>query len=147
MSGVRFTPFRAAHLDLMTPQAAQKDEYGVLVLSGQAVQLEGPEALSAWVEGRCIGAAGLIALRPHRALAWMLLSAEARSHMLPVVRKVRRVVRLSRFKRVEITVKADFTDGDRFARLIGAKCETPEPMRFFGADEGDERMFAWIRES
>lgn len=141
---IEFAPFRAGHLAYLTPQKAQEAEYKLLRDSA-AEALEGSVALSAWANNRCLGAAGLIPIRPHRAIAWMILSERASPYMLPIVRKVRRVISASAFKRVELTVSDRFEEGHRFARMLGAVRETPEPMKYFGADGGDEVLYAVLK--
>jgi len=143
---IEFKPFRAGHLQFFKPQDAQRDEYTALVRSGEAAALEGPMSLSGWASHTCVGAAGLIHVRPHRAVAWMILSRDAAEYMLPIVKKIRRVAKAAPYKRIELTVAEGFDEGERFARLLGAVCETPDPMRYFGANERHERMFALIKE-
>lgn len=143
---IEFRPFRAGHLQFFKPQPAQRSEYTAIVRSGEAAALEGPMSLSGWAGSACVGAAGLIHVRPHRAVAWMILSQDAAEYMLPIVKKIRRVAKAAPYKRIELTVAEGFVEGERFARLLGAVCETPEPMRYFGASERHERMFALIKE-
>lgn len=143
---IEFKPFRAGHLQFFKPQPAQRSEYTAIVKSGEAAALEGPMSLSGWADSVCVGAAGLIHVRPHRAVAWMILSQDAAEYMLPIVKKIRRVAKAAPYKRIELTVAEGFVEGERFAKLLGAVCETPEPMRYFGANERHERMFALIKE-
>lgn len=142
---IEFTPFRAGHLTYFTPQPAQAGEHTALIRSGGAEMLERSLSLSGWAGNRCLGAAGLIPIRPHRAVAWLILSGDAAPYMLAIARKARRVVLASAFKRVELTVAEGNTQGFRFAEMIGAVRETPEPMRFYGADGGGEYLYAIIR--
>lgn len=142
---IEFQPFKAGHLSFLTPQPAQRREHAQLVRSGAVELLESNVALSGWHGSTCVGAAGLIHVRPHKAVAWMILSDGIGPYMLPVVRKVRRVLSAVPYKRIELTVSADFQAGHHFARLLGAVCETPEPMNFYGADGGDEMMYAIIK--
>lgn len=143
---VEFTPFRATHLQYLVPQAAQKHDHGALLASGAAELMEGPVALTAWRRNVCLGMAGLIPVHRHRALAWALLSEDAGAHMLTISRKVKRVLAVAPYRRVEITVNADFIDGQRFALLIGGALETPRPMRAYGPDGDDQYMYAVVRE-
>lgn len=142
---IEFQPFRAGHLRYLKPQEAQRQEHALLVRSGEASALETGIALSGWADHRCIGAAGLIHVRSQRAIAWMILSDGTGKYMVPLAKKVRRVLKAVPYLRVEFTVAEGFEDGDRFARLIGAVCETPEPMRFFGAEGRSERMYAVLK--
>lgn len=144
---IEFQPFKAGHLSYLSPQKEQRREHAQLVRSGAVELLESNVALSGWADGKCVGAAGLIPVRPHRAVAWMILSDGIGPYMVPVVRKVRRVLIAVPYKRIELTVSSGFEAGHHFARLLGAVCETPEPMRFFGADGGDEMMYAIIKET
>tara|TARA_R100000687_G_scaffold66600_1_gene55280 strand:+ start:144 stop:584 length:441 start_codon:yes stop_codon:yes gene_type:complete len=142
---IEYRPFREGHLAYLKPQKVQAGEYQALVASGAASALEGGVALSGWAGLRCIGAAGLIHVRRERAVAWMILSEDAGAYMLPLAKKIRRVLSSVQYKRIELTVADGFEEGERFARLLGAKCETPEPMRFFGVDGRDERMYAIVK--
>lgn len=143
---IEYRPFKVGHLAYITPQPLQRREHAMLVQSGAAGALEGTLALSAWRGVTCLGAAGLIHITPYRAMAWAILSDRAGSDMLGITRKVRRVLSAAPYRRVELTVVDGFAEGHRFAKLLGAKRETPEPMRFFGADGEDEVMYAIIRE-
>lgn len=143
---ITFTPFRAGHLTYLQPQKFQVGEHRALVESGHAHEFERFLSLTAWRDSRCLGAAGIVPVRPHKGVAWMLLSEDVARYMLPVVRKVRRVLRATEYKRVELQVHAEFVEGQKFARLIGAKLETPEPMKYSGADGSDEYLFAWTME-
>lgn len=143
---IEFRPFKAGHLKFLKPQAAQRKDHSSLVHSGGAAMLEGHIALSAWDGVVCIGVAGLIPVWPHRAVAWLILSDRSSECMLPLARKVRRVLKAAPYRRVELTVAEGFDAGHRFARVIGAVRETPEPMRFYGAGGGNEYMYAVIKE-
>lgn len=144
---IEFLPFQTEHLRFLKPQREQVIDVDVLYRTGAAVAFEEGVALSAWANSRCVAAAGVIEVHPHRAVAWALLSKDVRPYMLGIARKVRRVVQTLPYRRIEFTVADDFDEGKRFARLLGAKCETPEPMRFFGADGRDEMMYAITKEA
>lgn len=143
---IEFTPFRAAHLLYLTPQEAQREDHAKAVREGGNEVLEDGVSLTAWGDGYCLGMAGLIPISPYRAMAWLLLSERAGRYMVPITRKVRRVVALTQYRRVELTVREGFEAGHQFARLIGARCETPEPMRWFGPRGESETMYAIIKE-
>ena len=143
---IEFRPFRAGHLDYLTPQASQVRDHGEIVASGQAVLLEPYTALSAWRGLVCIGCAGLITIRPHRAMAWALLGEGAGRDMLCIARKVKRVIAAAPYKRVEFTVAEGFENGHRFARALGAIQETPNAMRGFGPYGNAEFMYSIVRE-
>lgn len=143
---IRFEAFKAGHLKFFKPQEAQRDRYWAVVQSEHVNLLEAPPSLSAWAGQVCVGAGGLLALARYRAVAWMILSQDASPYLLPIVRKIRRVVALAPYKRIELTVEEGFEQGEQFARLIGAVCETPEPMRYYGDNGQHERMFAIVND-
>lgn len=142
---IRFETFRASHLKFIKPQAAQAEEHAMAMRSEGAYLLENPYTLSAWADYRCVGAGGLLEIWPHRALAWMILSEGAGAYMMPLVRKVRRGIKASGYKRVELTVVEGNKAGHRFARLVGFQLETPEPMRAYGPTGNAEFMYALVK--
>lgn len=142
---IEFRPFKAGHLLYLTPQEEQRASHAHVVHSGLGHVYETGVALSAWKRNKCIGAAGMIPIWHHKAMAWAFLSDAAGSDMLAIVRKVRRTIALSHYKRVELTVAEGFEEGHRLAKLLGAVCETPEPMKFFGAEGGGEYMYAVLK--
>lgn len=143
---VEFTPFRAGHLEYLVPQPAQRREHAALLASGAADLLESYVALTAWHQSRCLGMAGCLPVHRYRAVVWMLLSEDAGPHILTISRKIKRVLAQAPWKRIEITVTATFENGQRFARLIGGKLETPEPMKLYGPDGDDQYMYAIVKD-
>lgn len=142
---LEFRPFRAQHLMYLTPQAAQKEARAAMLTTEYADLIENNFGLSAWNGVRCVGAAGCVPIFKHRAVAWALLAEDAGPHMLAIARKVRRVMAVLDYKRIEIAVHHDFEAGNRFARLIGMKLETPEPLKAHGANGEDEYMYAMVK--
>lgn len=142
---IEFVPFKADHLWQFVPQDVQRDDHRAALSDGSAVYLESTLSFSGFAGVRCVGAAGLVPVRPHRAVAWLILSDRAGPYMLPLARKVRRVFALAPYRRIEFTVAAEFEAGHRFADLIGAKCETPDGMEAFGPTGGAEMMYSVVR--
>lgn len=142
---VEFQPFRSEHLRYLVPQVIQRHDHAILLNSSYASIIDQNFGLSAWDGSQCIGAAGVIPIFATRGVAWAILSEDASAHMLAIVRKARRVMSLLSYRRIEIAVRADFEEGNRFARLIGMDLETPEPMRAHGAHGEDEYMYAMVK--
>lgn len=142
---MRFEPFRSEHLRYLVPQSLQRHDHAILLNSQYAAVIDGNFGLSAWTGNTCIAAAGAVPIFPTRAVAWAILSNEAGPYMPWIVKKVRRTMSLLTYRRIEIAVRADFEDGNRFARLIGMKLETPEPMLAHGAHGEDEYMYAMVK--
>lgn len=142
---VEFQPFRSEHLRYLIPQTIQRHDHAILLNSSYASIIDGNFGLSAWVGLQCIGAAGVVPVFPTRGVAWAILSHEAAPYMLAITKKARRTMAMLTYRRIEIAVRADFEEGNRFARLIGMDLETPEPMRAHGAHGEDEYMYAMVK--
>lgn len=143
---VEFRPFHPEHLQYIHPQEIQRfQQLGMLQPEYMRVLASGL-ALSAWVDHRCIAAAGIVTTRPYRlALAWALISIHAGPHMLSITRKCRAVIADDPIPRVEMSVRADFEEGHRWARAVGMTLETPTPLRKRGANGEDEMIYARVR--
>lgn len=142
---IEFTPFHASHLRYLTPQPTQRHDHAILLSSDYAQEMENHFALSAWDGVKCVGAAGCIPIYSHRAVAWAVLASEASMHMLAITRKVRSAIKMLPYRRIEIAVQVDFDAGHRFAKLIGMKLETPEPLKAHGATGKDEMLYAVVK--
>jgi hypothetical protein len=143
---IEFRPLDAGHLRYLTPQAMQADEH-VLMLSdpNSVAMINNNFGLSAWADHECIGAAGIVPIFSHRAIAWAILSAKAGDYLLPIVRKMRQVLCASPYRRIETTVSAEFRNGHCFAELLGMRRETPEPLAAHGAKGEDEYLYAMVK--
>lgn len=143
---LEFRPLLAEHLRYIEAQPEQRmDQIGMLLPSYAAV-LADNVALSAWSSGRCVAAAGVVVLIPSRlALAWALFSPDAWGHALAICRKMRTVLALIPEDRVELTVRAGFLEGMRFAECLGFECDTPTPLRKRGAHGEDELIYSRVR--
>lgn len=142
---IEFRPFQIEHLMFITPQEEQKNLRSAMLSNAYAEMLETGRSLSAWDGVTCIAAAGCIPIFSHRGVAWALFSKDAGPHMLTITRKVRRVMDLMDYTRIEIAVHSTFEAGNRFARLIGMKLETPEPLKAHGAFGEDEYLYAKVK--
>lgn len=133
------------HLSVIEVQDAQKYDQAVLIAPEYADMACRNEAISLWHGNKCLGAAGIIPVFPHRAMAWALLSRHIGPYMHPATKKVRRFLALSPVPRIEMTVRADFEAGHKWARLLGMRLETPEPLRKYGANGEDEMIYARVK--
>lgn len=142
---MEFRPFKKGHLRFLMPQSVQRHEHAVMLTSNVGDVLEDNFALSAWDYSTCVAAAGVVPVFGHRAIAWAMLSEDAGPHMLSVVRKIKSTFPILPYRRIEMTVRADFDAGHRLALLLGMKLETPEPMRAHGATGEDEYLYAMVK--
>lgn len=144
MTRVTFKPCTVADLHEISPQRMQRAEYEAAIpVSDELVRTS--FALSAWVDGVCVGAGGFRAVWPGRAVAWALLSHDAGPVMLPIARQLNRSLSMCPARRIEMTTRADFLPGARLAELLGFKCETPDGMKAFWEDGSDAYLFARVK--
>jgi hypothetical protein len=142
---LEFRVCKPGHLAYIAVQEAQRVDQAVMLKTDYAEIACSHIALSAWVGNECVGAAGIVPLYPHRAVAWALLSKNIGLALVPATRKIRRVLDADMTPRIEMTVAVDFKAGHTWARLVGMKLETPEPLRKHGARGEDEMLYARVR--
>jgi len=144
MSRLSYMKCRQEHIRLIKPQPGFEDAQLAYLQPGMELAFSDDFCLSAWDGSRCIGAAGLIQLMPHYAVAWAFISADAGPFMLEAVRKIRAVLFSSPFERVEMRVRYDFKEGHQLARLLGFTEEAPR-MRKSAYFKEDETLYARVR--
>jgi hypothetical protein len=105
---------------------------------------EGHPGLSAWAGTRCIAAFGLIEMCPGRYTAWAYVSRDASKHMLQLVKKLRNLLNVYNYHRVEMCVDVNFKAGHKLAQLLGFECEAPV-MRKSSFYATDETLYARIK--
>jgi hypothetical protein len=126
-------PLTAAHVLLLEPQPAQAE----LPLHERVeLALRQADAGQAWAvcEGlEVLGIGGVIADPgwPYRWVVWALLSKHVGPRLLQLTRLTRSRLDAMPFRRLELYVDAQFPPGCRWARQLGFKLETPEPMAAF----------------
>lgn len=129
--GLEIVPFMAAHLMMLNEQDTEKYWGDVVKTPGYARQLEkaGP-AHTAMRDGKVLACIGLMEQWPGRATAWAIMAQEiGGADYLAIHRAVLRFVKLIGYRRIDATVAANFPNAIRWAKLLGFKCETPEPMQ------------------
>lgn len=128
-------PFKAEHMDNMLaaepgeiPEEMQNREF-YAALESQ------PNSWTLLREGEPLWCGGTIEQWPGRHLGWSYVSQNAGPAMRRITREAVRV--LDRAPgRTEITVKADFVEGHRWAQLLGFEIETPL-LRAYAPDGSD----------
>lgn len=128
--------FKPEHLHALDVQPAQRDWYEAAV----------PGFTRAWtaIADKPMACAGVIELWPQRGYLWALLDRNVGPQMLALTRAIRAGLDGLGFRRLEMTVDADFPAGIRWARMLGFHCETPEPMRAFTPAGRDCYLFARV---
>lgn len=133
-------PFEPEHILLMDVQEAQRPE------ADQAQGLAAPfgYAWTGMADGVPVACAGLVEVWEGRAYAWALLSRHAGRWMSAIVRGLRRGLKATPFRRIEMAVAAGFVAGQRLAVLLGFRLETPAPMRQYLPDGQDAYLYAMV---
>jgi hypothetical protein len=101
-------------------------------------------AVSAWAGVRCVGVAGILPVNKFRAIAWSLLGSNAGPYLTHITKRVRLAIDSHPCRRIEMTVKCDFEQGHRWARLLGMTCEA-ERMVSHGVFGEDEALYAKVK--
>lgn len=95
---------------------------------------EGSMAYTALEGDEVLACGGIIDVWPGRGLGWMFLSQNAGRRMLSITRAVKRAIEAYPLRRIEITVDDGFENGHQWARMLGFRLETPEPMKGYMPD-------------
>ena len=122
-------PFRRWHLDWLGDTMADGNTYRLDLETARMLEKMG----TCWtgvVDGDPIACGGIIPVWPGRSQAWILLNEKTGPHMFWITKRVAEA--LERTKgRIELTVRADFELGHRWARMLGFSVETPR-MEAYG---------------
>lgn len=133
-------PLTPELLRAIDPQPMQKS------LDGDSVAALGVtgDSYCVLLDGKPIAAGGLVELWKGRAHAWALLGKEAKDHLLPITRAIRKHLARVPYKRVEMAVDAGFPQAIHWAFMLGFECETPEPMRAYSPEGRACYLFARV---
>lgn len=116
---IEFVRCHPQHLWLFEPQPWQAFDHKAMQAPSVAAFIAGTVAVSGFAGGRCMGCAGVFDLGGGRAQVWALLSKDAGPFMLPISRKVRRVLSAYPATRFEASVAYGFEEGRRWMKLLG----------------------------
>lgn len=126
----------------MTPQNLAFEDYRTLLTPQAKEIIANSHSLSAWVNSRCVAAAGVIQHWPGRGEAWFVATKEANSVMVPIMRRMRDVLPALPFRRIEFVVKAGHRPGEKIAKALGFTKE--RTMRKYDQHGGDADMYVRV---
>lgn len=140
---MEIVPFLPEHLTRIVLQRSQvalspeilKPEYGT------ALQAAGP-CYSAVEGDEVFACAGFYPQWEGRAIVWALVSGDAGRHFVRIHRAVLRAFEMHPYRRVETAVADGFAEGDRWAQMLGFKCEGL--MQSYLPGGGDAWLYARI---
>lgn len=116
-------PFRRWHLSWLGDTTADGMTYTLDLDTARELEKTG----TCWTglfDGDPIACGGMIPIWGNRKQAWMLLNEKTGPHMFWITKQVAEI--LERTKgRIELTVRADFELGHRWARMLGFEVESP----------------------
>nr|DAU13512.1 MAG TPA: Protein of unknown function (DUF2833) [Caudoviricetes sp.] len=137
---VKFNPVHLRHLTVQQDQryAAElfgRPDYQELLLMG--------DGYTVLHDGRVVGCGGIWPMTDYMGRAWALVGQEAGPVLLAASRVVRHFLTQNDYVRLDTPVRRDFTNGHRWARLLGFVNETPERgMKYYGYDGGTYDLYA-----
>lgn len=92
--------------------------------------------------GEVVGCYGATAVGTNRYHVWALLSDSSGKCMLRLTRHIKKLMDDAKLPRLETNVRCDFTNGIRWAEMLGFICETPKGMKNFGDDGYDYYLYS-----
>jgi len=140
---MQVVPLLESHLEELQPQEAQAFIGNFLANEDYRAQLcFMPHSYAGVLDGRVIGIAGVAMIYPHIGTAWAILSNDSQKNMLRLTRAIKGFLDSFDCKRIETHVKHDFTEGHRWAEMLGFKNETPDGMNNYGIDGETYDLYA-----
>lgn len=120
----RVVRFRAHHYDWLREGNPTADGGVFVPTPAVLAQVEQQNSWTGVVEGEPIACAGTVLQWPGRYTAWAYMGRNTGPHMRWLTKAV--LDNLAGVKgRIELTVRADFPAGQRWARMLGFEVETP----------------------
>jgi hypothetical protein len=136
-------PFKAEHLAAIKLQALQAHLSDWVTLK-QGRGLEEYPSYTAMVDGKPIGAAGVLWMWRGRAQAWAFISDTGPKNFIRGHRVVKRFLDNCYVQRMEMTCDCDFPQAHRWAKMLGFTMET-ERMPHYSPDGRDCSMYVRLR--
>ena len=138
-------PFLPTHLEGFEIQDAQKDIAGHINREYGEMLSQSVEAYSGMVDGQMMACAGVMEVMPHRAVAWSLIRPDIGKHMIVATKEIKKFLDRQPYQRLETPVRRDFEQGHRWAQMLGFINETPDGMRYYGADGDTYDLYSKVK--
>ena len=134
--------FKAQHLTAIRLQAAQM-YLSEWVSEEQGLSLEETPSYTALLDGKPVGAAGIIHIWQGRAMAWAFISDIGPRRFLMLHRAVKRFLDGCYVQRLEMSVDCDHKAAHRWAKMLGFTMEA-ERMKAYAPDGHDCSLYARV---
>ncbi len=134
-------PFRPEHLAQINLQERQRRTISHMTTEWLQVLAQGGTAVSAVVDDRIIGSAGIVVQSVDLGFLWGAISQDAGRYFIHLHRAAIRLLEIPRLQRIEAVTEVDFQQGRRWLELLGFECEG----RFSkdGPNGEDHFRYAW----
>ena len=116
----KIVPFRRWHLEWLQGDAIT----GFKINPSELDVLEAANSWTAVVDGNQVACGGYLQQWPGRNIAWAFLNPKSAPYMLTITRTAKTLMQ-SLKGRIEMTTRADFEAGHRWAELLGFRIECP----------------------
>jgi len=125
-------PFLPMHLEGFEPQEMQKEVLGFMSKTNYGEFLFNSGEAYTVLDGDVVACGGICPVSETRGVAWAVLSKNTKAkHMIYLTKQVIKKFNQSSFERIEAIISYDFINGNRWAKIMGMKNETPEGMMSF----------------
>lgn len=142
---IYLTDFEAAHISRISLQPSQAWIVPHLEVK-RLKALEGPWAVTIMRDGLPVLCTGALAYWEDRAMLWGFVGKDITArNFLEVHHLARAHMNGLPFRRLEMYVDVDFTEGHRWAKTLGFTLEAPR-MRGFQMNGEDSALYAKIKE-
>lgn len=133
---IEFLPFRREHLAQLYSISDPNGGAGAPITQEVLKCMEKGHAFTLLVEGKAVAAGGAIHQWGVNYRGWAYISAAAAPYMLPITKAMKKGLEAVGPGRIEITVQRNFEQGNRWAKMLGFRVETPL-MEKWGPDCAD----------
>ncbi len=137
---MNIVPFMPEHLSRIHVQEQQRRAFSHLTTEYLQVLAQG-SAISAVVDDRIIGCAGIVGQFMGHGILWGAIAQDAGPHFVRMHRAACRLLEIQRLRRIEATTEVDFEEGCRWLELLGFQREGR--MSKYGPDGEDHYLYAW----
>jgi len=138
---MRIVPFQPEHLSRINLQGQQRRAFASLTPEWLQMLAQGGPSVSALVETRIIGSAGIVVQSADAGFLWGAISQDAGPYFIQLHRAACRLLAMPKLQRIEAVTEIDFAAGRRWLELLGFECEG----RFSkdGANGEDHFRYVW----
>lgn len=136
-------PYKKEHMAALKLQSAQLCNLDWMP-EGQAALLEGKTSFTALDGSEVLACAGHLEFWEGRVALWAFMAENIGNRFLAVHRSVKRYIDMLDCRRIEIEVAITFTQGHRWASMLGFQVENPRMHRYF-PDGTDAVLYTRIK--